>query len=64
MKMSQTAAILNEAADRTNDSHDHDELHAAAFVVDQVKRGESEYVDRWIAGLFDMQVVKDVRDGK
>jgi len=43
------ADALNAAADETDDSYDHDELHAAADVV---RAGLStDYIDRWVAGL-------------
>lgn len=43
------ATALNDAADETDDSYDHDELHAAADVV---RAGLStRYIDRWVAGL-------------
>jgi hypothetical protein len=43
------ADALNAAADETDDSFDHDELHAAADVV---REGvSSNYIDRWVAGL-------------
>lgn len=40
---------LNAAADETDDSFDHDELHAAADVVRAGLR--SNYIDRWVEGL-------------
>lgn len=45
---------LHQAADRTNDARDHDELHAAGAVV-ELSRGTGcnlEYIGRWIGGLL------------
>lgn len=46
----------HEAADRTNDSHDHDELHAAAQVLgsDPIWAESDRYVSRWLQGLREL----------
>jgi hypothetical protein len=43
-------------ADETNDSHDHDELHAAGSIVLMLfthKIMPPHYIRRWIEGLLD-----------
>lgn len=48
-----TGSILHDAADRVDDSHDHDELHAAATVLasDPIWASTTPYVTRWLEGL-------------
>lgn len=44
---------LHEMADYVDDSHDHDELHAAASLIALVPKWRSkEYIRRWIEELF------------
>jgi hypothetical protein len=48
---------LHTRADETNDIHDHDELHAAAAVLELMPENpvlaEDNYISRWIDGLLD-----------
>jgi hypothetical protein len=53
-----TGAALHAAADATNDAADHDELHAAAAIIEGVPG--SVYVTRWIAGLVERHGVPTV----
>lgn len=50
------AEAFHRAADETNDAHDHDELHAAASLLERdYGVGElmlDDYVHRWIIGLM------------
>jgi hypothetical protein len=47
---------LHTRADETNDIHDHDELHAAAAVLELMPENpvlaEDNYISRWIDGLL------------
>lgn len=51
--MSQMARVLHEAADNTNDAHDHDEYHAAAAIAQMLSGEEfnADYVIRWFGAL-------------
>lgn len=51
-----TPSALHEAADRCNDSHDHDELHAAGAALsgDPVWASSEPYIARWIHGLVEL----------
>lgn len=44
---------LHEAADNGNDALDHDELHAAAAVLEMLAGEEYSpaYINRWVDGL-------------
>lgn len=50
------ARALHDAADETDDSHDHDELHAAGAVLesDPIWAATTPYIARWIAGLVEL----------
>jgi hypothetical protein len=50
-----TGALMRRAADQTDDARDHDELHAAAEVLDgdPVWAYTNQYVKRWIDGLVE-----------
>ncbi len=48
--------MLHDKADKTNDAHDHDELHAAAAVLMMMGGAfmsdkDYEYIQRWLEGL-------------
>jgi len=45
---------LANQADLVNDSHDHDELHAASIVVLNDLLRDDHYVKRWLQGLMDL----------
>lgn len=53
-ELSEIGVALKIAADETNDSNDHDELHAAAeiaFMLDG-EHFDMNYIDRWLEGLY------------
>jgi hypothetical protein len=51
---------FHEAADKTNDVHDHDELHAAGAVLagDPIWAETDRYVKRWLDGLREMHSIR------
>lgn len=51
--MELSGELLRAAADETDDAHDHDELHAAAVIMesDPIWATSEPYVKRWLEGL-------------
>lgn len=47
-------AAFHEAADKTNDAQDHDELHAAGAVLAMMAGMpyDADYIHRWIGRLI------------